>query len=117
VSYSIRKVILLDGVLRGMDLQAHCKIRAVKVCLPKLDIWEYVAADVVQAPNDLPAGAYEVTFEGRKVKVHGWATAPNAVLIRQPNKWRRRRHQSAASEFGQSCTIRTYSGLPIESGR
>jgi hypothetical protein len=76
VSVSIREAVLVQGVLRGMDLEAQCVVRAVKVSLPKLDVWEYVAADVVQAPNDLPAGAYEVLFEGRKVKVHktahGW---------------------------------------------
>jgi hypothetical protein len=43
LSNSIREAILLDGVLRGMHLEARCKIRAVKVSLPKLDIWEYVA--------------------------------------------------------------------------
>jgi hypothetical protein len=78
MSYSIREAVILDGVLRGMDSEARCKIRAVKVSLPKLDIWEYVAADVVQAPNDLPPGAYEVSFDGRKVKVHkstrGWTS-------------------------------------------
>ena len=78
MSYSIREAILLDGVLRGMDLEARCKIRAVKVSVPKLDVWEYVAADVVQAPSDLPAGAYEALFDGRKVKVHktarGWTS-------------------------------------------
>jgi len=70
VSVSIREAVLLPGVLRGMNLEARCTVRAVKVSLPRLDVWEYVAADVVQAPNDLPAGAYEVSFEGRKVKVH-----------------------------------------------
>jgi len=78
VSVSIREAVLLPGVLRGMNLEARCTVRAVKVSLPRLDVWEYVAADVVQAPNDLPAGAYEVSFEGRKVKVHkserGWTS-------------------------------------------
>ena len=53
-------------------------MRAVKVSLPKLDIWEYVAADIAEAPSELPAGAYEVMFEGRKAKVHktarGWSS-------------------------------------------
>ena len=78
MSYSIREAVILDGVLRGMNLEARCAIRAVKVSLPKLDVWEYVAADVVQAPNDLPSGTYEVLFEGRKVRVHktahGWTS-------------------------------------------
>jgi hypothetical protein len=78
VSVSVREAVLVQGVLRGMDLEAQYVVRAVKVSLPKLDIWEYVAADVVQAPNDLPPGAYEVSFDGRKVKVHkstrGWTS-------------------------------------------
>ena len=76
MSYSIRETIILDGFLRGEDCESRCKIRAVKVSLPKLDVWEYVAGDVSQAPDDLPLGAYEVSFEGRKLKVHktaqGW---------------------------------------------
>jgi hypothetical protein len=78
VSVSFREAVLVKGVLRGMNLEAQCVVRAVKVSLPKLEVWEYVAADVVQAPNDLPSGAYEVSFEGRKVKVHknarGWTS-------------------------------------------
>ena len=78
MSYSIREAVLLDGVLRGMDFEARCTVRAVKVSLPKLDVWEYVAADIVQAPEELPAGKYEVLFEGRKVKVYktarGWTS-------------------------------------------
>jgi len=78
VSVSFREAVLVQGVLRGMNREARCMVRAVKVSLPKLDVWEYVAADVVEAPNDLPTGAYEVAFEGRKVKVHkgarGWTS-------------------------------------------
>lgn len=78
MSYSIREAVLLDGVLRGMNFEARCMVRAVKVSLPKLDVWEYVAADVVQAPLDLPAGPYEVSFDGRRLKVHktpnGWTS-------------------------------------------
>jgi len=75
---SIREAVLLEGVLHGMNLEAPCTVRAVKVTLPKLDDWEYVAADIVQAPSDLPAGNYEVLFEGRRVKVYktarGWTS-------------------------------------------
>jgi len=78
VSVSFREAVLVQGVLRGMNMEAQCVVRALKVSLPKLDVWEYVAADVVEAPNDLPTGAYEVAFEGRKVKVHksarGWTS-------------------------------------------
>jgi hypothetical protein len=59
-----------------MNMEAQCSVRVVKVSLPELDVWEYVEADVVEAPDHLPTGAYEVAFEGRRVKVHksarGW---------------------------------------------
>lgn len=76
MSVSVREAVLVQGVLRGMNLEAQCIVRAVKVSLPKLDIWEYVKADITQAPSDLPIGAYEVSFEGRKLRVNkthqGW---------------------------------------------
>ena len=76
VSVSVREAVHLAGVLRGMGLEASCVVRAVKVTIPKLDLWEYVAANIIEAPHSLPTGAYEVSFEGRKVKVHktaqGW---------------------------------------------
>ena len=76
MSVSVREAVLVQGVLRGMNLEAQCVVRAVKVSLPKLDVWEYVKADVTHAPFDLPMGAYEVSFEGRKMRVsktaQGW---------------------------------------------
>jgi hypothetical protein len=75
-SVSIREAVLLEGVLKGMSLEVACMVRAVKVSLPKLEIWEYVRADIVQAPSELPFGAYDVSFEGRTMKVKktagGW---------------------------------------------
>jgi len=61
-----------------MELEAECLVRAVKVSLPKLDIWEYIKADITQAPAELPLGAYSVSFDGRKMKVNktakGWTS-------------------------------------------
>lgn len=78
MSHSIREAVLLDGVLRGMNLEAPCTVRAVKISLTMLDEWEYVSADVVQAPHELPSGTYEVAFEGRRLTVHktahGWTS-------------------------------------------
>ena len=75
-SVSFREAVLLDGILKGMDVEVSCTVRAVKVSLPQLDIWEYVRADIAQAPTELPLGAYEVTFEGRTIQVRktvaGW---------------------------------------------
>jgi len=59
-----------------MNMEAQCVVSAVKVSLPKLDIWEYVKADITHAPSELPLGPYEVSFEGRKMRVNktadGW---------------------------------------------
>jgi len=79
VSFSVREAVLVPGVLRGMNTEAQCIVRAVKVSLPKLDVWEYVKADITQSPADLPLGAYEVSFEDRKMRViktvQGWTSA------------------------------------------
>jgi hypothetical protein len=73
---SIREAVLVEGVLKGMNRETTCMVRAVKVSLPHLDICEYVSADIAQAPSDLPTGTYDVNFEGRKMKVkktaQGW---------------------------------------------
>jgi len=66
---SIREAVLVSGTLKGMSHQVSCMVRAVKVSLPNLDIWEYVSADIAQASSELPDGAYNVSFEGRKMKV------------------------------------------------
>jgi hypothetical protein len=70
VSISIREDVLVQGVLRGKEREAQCVVRAVKVSLPKLDVWEYVSADIYSAPSDLPDGVYDVSFEGRRMKVN-----------------------------------------------
>ena len=76
MSYSIREAVLVQGVLKGMSVEASCTVRAVKVLLQKLEVWEYVRADITHAPSELPLGAYEVSFEGRKMRVNktamGW---------------------------------------------
>lgn len=40
-SISIREAVVLEGVLKGMDVEVSCMVRAVKVSLPQLEIWEY----------------------------------------------------------------------------
>ena len=40
-----------------------------KVSLPLLNIWEYVKCDIHLAPENLPDGPYEVSFEGRTTHV------------------------------------------------
>jgi hypothetical protein len=66
---SIREAVLVSGTLKGMNLEAACTVRAVKVSLPNLDILKWVRADIAHAPSELPDGAYNVNFEGRTMKV------------------------------------------------
>ena len=66
---SFRESLLVDGIIRWGDEQLSCTVRAVKVSIPKLDVWEYVKADIAQAPLALPDGQYEVQFEGRRMTV------------------------------------------------
>jgi hypothetical protein len=44
-------------------------VRAVRVSLPNLDILKYVRADIAEASSGLLDGAYDVSFEGRTMKV------------------------------------------------
>jgi hypothetical protein len=66
---SIREAVLVSGTLKGMNHQVPCVVRAVKVLLPNLDILKWVRADIAHAPSELPDGAYNVSFEGRTMKV------------------------------------------------
>jgi hypothetical protein len=40
-----------------MGVQLPCTVRAIKVSIPKLDIWEYVNAEISEAPSALPNGS------------------------------------------------------------
>jgi len=66
---SIREAVLVSGTLNGMNHQVPCMVRAVRVSVTRLDIFEYVSADIAQAPSNLPDGAYDVNFEGRTMNV------------------------------------------------
>ena len=66
---SHRETVMIAGRLKGMGYEAGCMVNAVKVSLPQLNIWEYVRCDIHLAPEDLPDGRYEVTFEGKTMAV------------------------------------------------
>jgi hypothetical protein len=73
-----------------MNLQAPSTVRGVKVSLPKLDIWEYAVADMVQAPFNIPDGAYEVSFDGRKMRLEKTAQRRNSERgqsSKQGHRW------------------------------
>ena len=50
------------------DMERPCTLRVVRVSIPILDIWEYVSAEIEDAPTGLPDGDYEVVFERRRFK-------------------------------------------------
>jgi hypothetical protein len=60
---------MMTGRLKGMGREAECTVSAVKISVPHPDIWEYVECDIYLAPEDLPDGGYEVSFEGKTMKV------------------------------------------------
>jgi hypothetical protein len=80
-SVSIRETVLIQGILKGMGHNSPCLVRTIKVSIPKLDVWEYVNAEVFEAPEELPHGKYEVNFDGRRAKVKktfdGWVSDEN----------------------------------------
>jgi hypothetical protein len=61
--------VLVSGTLTKSCAVACCIVRVRKVSNPKLNVTEYVRADVALAPPNLPDGDYEMHFEGRSVKV------------------------------------------------
>jgi hypothetical protein len=66
---SFREIVLLFGSLVRSGAVAYCIVRATKVTIPSLQDSEYVDAEVVLAPQELPDGQYELHFEGRNVQV------------------------------------------------
>jgi hypothetical protein len=66
---SHRETVMMAGRLKGMGYEAECTVSAIKVSLPQLDIWEYVRCDIHFAPENLPDGLYQVSFEGRTMQV------------------------------------------------
>ena len=70
---SNREQVLLSGILTRSDVLASCVVRATKVTIPSLDLWEYVKADVALGPPQMPNGEYELHFDGRMMKVRNEA--------------------------------------------
>ena len=66
---SIVENVLVSGTLTRSGAVARCIVRARKVSNEKLNVTEYVRADVAVAPPNMPDGDYEMHFDGRSVKV------------------------------------------------
>lgn len=65
---SIRESLQISGTICGPNVKKPCTLRVVRVSIPILDIWEYVSAEIEDAPTELPDGDYEVVFERRRFK-------------------------------------------------
>lgn len=65
---SYRETVLLSGNLAGQKYEGPCVVRAIKVSIPRLDICEYVGAEVAEASSELPDGPYQLTFAGRRMR-------------------------------------------------
>jgi len=61
--------VLVSGTLSKSGAVARCIVRVRKVSNPKLNVTEYVRAEVALAPPNLPDGDYQMHFEARSVKV------------------------------------------------
>ena len=61
--------VLVSGTLSKSGAVARCIVRVRKVSNLKLNVTEYVRAEVALAPPNLPDGDYEMHFEGRSLKV------------------------------------------------
>ena len=74
-------VVLLSGVLRGMEREERCEVLARKST--KAAALAYSEGFVLNAPADLADGEYEVSFEGhsmRATKERGiWFTSTNVT--------------------------------------
>lgn len=61
--------VLVFGRLANSAVLVRCIVRAIIITIPRLNVTEYVKADVVLAPPYLPDGEYELHFDGRMMIV------------------------------------------------
>jgi hypothetical protein len=60
---------MMTGRLKGMCREAECTVSAVKVFAASAQHWGIRQLRRHFAPENLPDGQYEVTFEGRTIQV------------------------------------------------
>jgi hypothetical protein len=77
-------VVLIRGVLRGMEHETGCEVLVRKHSIESGSP-RYSEGFVLNAPVDLPEGEYTVTFDGHSlhaVSQHGiWLTSTDIVRI------------------------------------
>jgi hypothetical protein len=57
------KHLVVDGRLRGMDREVHCKVAGLQVSPPGAAVFEMTDISIVDAPQGLPDGIYELVFK------------------------------------------------------
>lgn len=63
----MRTVVLVQGLLKGPDVEARCQILAMKEWHPKSSRLRYSRCCVLDAPPEIPDGCYTVFFAGHCV--------------------------------------------------
>lgn len=79
----MRTVVLLRGSVEGMGRTARCEMLAMKEYLSPTSPPIYSRCCILDAPEDLPDGEYQVTFAGHRVSAHKevglWLPSDDAV--------------------------------------
>jgi hypothetical protein len=66
---SHREIKVMSGHLKGMGREAKCLVSAVQVSMPGTNVSHYAKCKIQNAPDDLPEGSYQVTFDGQTENV------------------------------------------------
>jgi hypothetical protein len=66
---SNREIVMMTGLLNGMNREEPCLVGAVKVTLPGTNVSHLARYSIQNAPTDLPDGQYQLTFNGETTTV------------------------------------------------
>ena len=82
----MRSVVMIHGLLRGMEREAPCDMIAMKEAEPEKGPVIFSRCSVIDAPIDLPDGDYTVSFNGCVVSVRKEAGLwmPDGAAVQLP---------------------------------
>ncbi len=87
----MRSVILIRGLLRGMNREAPCEMLAIQETQTGAANAVYSRCSVIDAPMDLPDGDYTVAFRGHAVPARKegglWVPGGTTSLAPPEEKW------------------------------